>query len=70
MMKRFKTWLMEHFLPAWAKETVLEENRQLRAEVAELREQLAQKEAFIAGFTAGTKALRRITIHTGAEVKK
>ena len=54
----------------WAKETILTENKLLREEVVELRKKLSEKEAYIDGFTAGTKALRRITINTGAEVKK
>ena len=69
LMKRIKTWFLDHFLPMWAKETVLADNRKLQLQVAELREQLDQKEAYIAGLMAGMKSQRRIVINT-AEGKK
>ena len=69
LMKRIKAWFLDHFLPMWAKETVLADNRKLQLQVAELREQLDQKEVYIAGLMAGMKSQRRIVINT-AEGKK
>lgn len=69
LMKKIKAWFLDHFLPMWAKETVLADNRKLQLQVAELREQLDQKEAYIAGLMAGMKSQRRIVINT-AEGKK
>lgn len=69
LMKRIKAWFLDHFLPMWAKETVLADNRKLQLQVAELREQLDQKEAYIAGLMTGMKSQRRIVINT-AEGKK
>ncbi len=63
-MKRIKTWFTDRFLPMWAKETVLADNRRLQLQVAELREQLDQKEAYLAGLMAGIKSQRRIVINT------
>ena len=67
MMKRTKTWFLEHFLPMWAKETVYADNRRLEAEIAQLRRELAVKDAYIAGMTAGIKSQRRIVINTGGD---
>ena len=35
-----KKWLIEHFLPMWAKETVLRDNRIYRQEVARLDDRI------------------------------
>ena len=64
-MKRLKKWLFDHFLPMWAKETVLVDNRRLLEEVKDLRQQLERKDAYIAGLEAGIRAQRRIVINTG-----
>lgn len=69
LMKKIKAWFLDHFLPMWAKETVLADNRKLQLQVAELREQLDQKEAYIAGLMAGMKSQRRIVINTAEEKK-
>ena len=37
MMRRLHGWLVTHFLPVWAKETILEENTRLRAELEQQR---------------------------------
>lgn len=64
-MKRLKKWFFDHFLPMWAKETVLVDNRRLLEEVKDLRQQLERKDAYIAGLEAGIRAQRRIIINTG-----
>lgn len=69
-MKKFKTWLISKFLPMWAKETVLEENEKLRAEVARLKAELKEQYAYIDGLEAGIKAQRRIIINTSREAPK
>ncbi|MBQ6852385.1 MAG: hypothetical protein IJO04_05085 [Oscillospiraceae bacterium] len=65
MIRKFKKWLLEHFLPMWAKETVLADNRRLLEEVKDLRQQLERKDAYIAGLEVGIRAQRRIIINTG-----
>lgn len=64
MLKKFKNWLCNHFLPMWAKETVLADNKNLQAENRRLKEELSQKEAYIDGLMAGIKSQRRIVINT------
>ena len=36
-MNRIKKWLVENFLPRYAKESLIEENRRLQKELDELR---------------------------------
>lgn len=44
-----KKWLLERFLPMWAKETVQKENRRLKEEREELFQKLREKDAYIKG---------------------
>lgn len=69
MIKKIKEWFLGRFLPAWAKDTVLADNRRLQAENEKLLLQLAEKDAYIEGLHAGMKNQRRIVINTG-EVRK
>ena len=69
-MNKCKTWLVERFLPAWAKHSVLEENARLKAEVERLTAELDAQGAYIDGLEAGIRAQRRIVINTGREVVK
>lgn len=63
MMKKFKKWLYGRFLPLWAKETLLKENRELQEENERLLFQLAEKDAYINGLHAGVRSLRKIVIN-------
>lgn len=58
-----KKWIIERFLPMWAKETVLAENRSLRAEIARLRRENRRLEAYIQGLENGIRAGKRINIY-------
>ena len=69
MLRKLKKWLVERFLPMWAKETILEDNKKLLDEIAKLRRQLDKKDAYIEGLEAGMRAQRRIVINNG-EAKK
>lgn len=63
-----KQWLQKHFLPMWAKETVLRDNRLLERENEDLRQKVHELEAYIAGLQAGLRTLKRIrTISKGGE---
>ena len=62
-----KKWFLEHFLPMWAKETVLADNRRLRAENDELKQKLQRQQAYILGMETALRSLRRITINSGGK---
>ena len=60
-----RSWFLETFLPMWAKETLLEENRQLRRQLHQLRHQLRIQEGYIRGLEQGIRSARKITIYGG-----
>lgn len=64
-MKKIKKWLQERFLPMWAKESVMADNKRMLHRIQELEHELQQKEAYIAGLEAGMRVQRRIIIHNG-----
>lgn len=69
MIKKFKNWLVNNFLPTWARETMIVENRKLMEENLKLKGQIERLNAYISGLESGIKSQRRIVINTG-EVKK
>ena len=69
MIKKIKPWCIDRFLPLWAKETVLADNRRLLRDLEDLRQQLEKKNAYISGLEDGIRTQRRIIINTG-EVRK
>lgn len=58
-----KRWLTEHFLPMWAKETVLADNKRLQADNEALIKQNRELKAYIQGIQAGIRAGKRISIY-------
>ena len=56
-----KKWLLERFLPMWAKETLWKDYRALRRENARLRRQILQKEAYIKGLHKAFSLERRLS---------
>lgn len=69
MMKKIKNWFFNRFLPMWAKESVLKDLRKTQEENEELRNKIAELEAYIHGLHAGIKSMRRVVVNAG-EVKK
>jgi len=57
-MHKWKKTLLG-FLPMWAKETVLRDNRTLTAENRALKQKLAVREAYIRGLESGLRRSRR-----------
>lgn len=53
-----KNWMIRHFLPMWAKETVLADNRSLRTENRKLKQLLREREAYIRGLETGLRSIR------------
>lgn len=62
-----KKWLTDRFLPMWAKETVLSDNRQLKRQVRLLQQENERMKAYIQGLEMGIRAGKKITIRTGGE---
>ncbi len=54
-----KRWLVERFLPMWAKQTVLRDNRTLRRENRRLRRELDSLRAYARGLEKGLRAAGR-----------
>lgn len=67
-MKRFKIWLLERFLPAWAKDSVYRENQALQEENSRLKAENTRLNAYIDGLEDGIRAQRRVVINN--EVKR
>lgn len=60
-----KKWLLDRFLPMWAKETVLSDNRRLKRQLRAAEKENERLQAYIQGLETGIRAAKRITIHTG-----
>ena len=63
-----KRWLQNHFLPMWAKQTLLWEKNQLERENLALRQEMERLEAYVDGVKTGIRAGKRIVINRGGEV--
>jgi hypothetical protein len=53
-----KKWLIENFLPMWAKETVLRDNRALLRSLRDERQENARLQAYIRGLERGLRSRR------------
>ena len=58
-----KKWLWERFLPMWAKETLLQENRRLFREKAALEQENARLRSYIRGLRLGLRCRIREEKH-------
>jgi len=57
-----KHWLLNRFLPIWAKETLLQDNKRLERELQALQQKNRELEAYIQGMQTGLRANKRISI--------
>lgn len=64
-MTKIKMWIIEKYLPSYAKESMKEELRSLNLEVDDLRRENERLRAYIEGFERGTRQMRKIIINTG-----
>ena len=55
-----KKWLLEQFLPMWAKESVLRDNRTLKRQLRALEHRLQVREAYIRGLESGLRSAGKI----------
>lgn len=67
-MRRFKTWLWERFLPAWAKDSVYQENKALRGVLDEREQEIRELEAYIDGLETALRSMRRIVVQNGGKL--
>ena len=61
MIKRFKRWLCERFLPSWAVDTLMRDNEHLRQTVAEQRAEINALNAYINGMQRALHEVGRMT---------
>lgn len=66
-MREFKTWMVERFLPAWAKDSVYRENQILRGKLDDRDREIRELNAYIDGLETALRSMRRIVIQN--EVK-
>lgn len=66
-MRRFRRWLLERFLPAWAKDSVFQENARLKIKLEQQEQEIEQLNAYIDGLETALRSMRRIVIQN--EVK-
>lgn len=66
-MMGFRRWLYEVFFPRWANESIIRENKQLRAKNTELLENVQRLKAYIDGFEDGIRSQRRIIINNNVK---
>ena len=62
-----KNILTEKYLPLWAKETVLRDNRLLKRENRSLQERIRLLESYIDGLQLGIRSARKINIYGGKQ---
>ena len=68
-MGRLRNWLINTYLPAYAKDALREENDRLRRENAELRQEIAEKQSYIAGLETAMRYGSRVTVNMGDKNK-
>lgn len=61
-MSKFKQWLFNKYLPAYCKEALTEENKELREEILKLKTENKELEAYISGMQRGLRAVKKIQI--------
>lgn len=54
-----KKWLLDRFLPMWAKETVLSDNRRLKRQLRLTQQENERLSAYIRGLENGLRAVKR-----------
>ena len=64
-MRQLRQWLLERFLPAWAKDSVYRENADLREKLAAREQEIRRLNAYIDGLEMGLRSMRRIVIQNG-----
>lgn len=66
-MRKIREWFLLKFLPAWAKDSVYQENRRLKEEIDRLNAVIRERDAYISGLETGIRKQRRVIINTGGQ---
>ena len=64
-MKKLRHWLIRKFLPAWCREELLAENRNLQALADSQAQEIRRLKAYIDGMQTALRLGKRVTIMTG-----
>lgn len=62
-MNRFKKWLVENFLPRYAKESLIDENNRLKRELQEARRQAEKIQQYAAGLEYALRHMPGVVVH-------
>ena len=62
-MNRFKKWLVDSFLPRYAKESLIEENNRLRQELQNIRQQAVEIQRYAAGLEYALRHMPGVVVH-------
>ena len=65
-MKKLRKWLLERFLPAWAKDSVCRENQALREKLTQREQEIRELNAFLDGVETALRK-QRLVIQMGGE---
>ena len=68
-MIRLKKWLVEQYLPAYAREVLLEENERLRKDLEDARGELRELQNYAAGIEYALRHLPATTVYNNYESK-
>ncbi|PWM58579.1 MAG: hypothetical protein DBX91_08480 [Subdoligranulum variabile] len=66
-MNRLKKWLVERYLPAYAREVLMEENERLRKELDAARGELREMQHYAAGLEYAVRHLPANTVYNHYE---
>ena len=58
-----KGWLQEHYLPMWAKESVLRDNRELKRALRKLSQKNRELRSYIQGLESVLRVVRQSRHH-------
>ena len=61
-MSRFKRWLVNKYLPTWARQTLEQENKDLEAQISRMKLEMADLKGYCDGLETALRTIRRITI--------
>ena len=68
-MNRLRKWIVERYLPAYARETLLEENDRLRRKLEDARAELREVQHYAAGLEYTVRHLPAMTVMNNYENK-